>query len=303
MARDKTSGNRLRNFCRRAARDGNCTQAEFAPSSELPVVWPVVAILCILPATTDRAKFLADEPTRVVNQPPLAGEYHRRSHFRGAPLAQSRARTADLHRRHGYGVDVRARAEHLAARGGTSSAGLARIVGIPHRMAPHAPRRPRILFAVLALTIVPQMSASRAACLHREKYFRLLPVRFAGNGLLIFCPKPCGDSFLNIGESFFFVLPLGHASGQGGAFDNDPAIFRLVERHMKEHADILPIAAGCYHAGGFAVICRRSAVSKKQEAGQPVRFRLAENRSQQFQPRGEWPAVFPPPCRSHDVGS
>jgi len=147
------------------------------------------------------------------------------------------------------------------------------------------------------------MLASRATTLDRDENFRELPIRVAGIRLLILRPEPRGDRFLDVGESFLFVLPLGHASGQGGAFDNDPAIFRLVERHMKEHADILPIAAGCYHAGGFAVICRRSAVSKKQEAGQPVRFRLAENRSQQFQPCGEWPAVFPPPCRSHDVGS
>jgi hypothetical protein len=63
----------------------------------------------------------------------------------------------------------------------------------------------------------------------------------AGNGLLIFRPEPSGNSFLNVGESLLFVFPLGHTPRQGGAFHNDPAIFRLVERHMKDHADILPV--------------------------------------------------------------
>jgi hypothetical protein len=82
----------------------------------------------------------------------------------------------------------------------------------------------------------------------------MLPMGVPGNGLLIFRPKPGGDRFLDVGESHLFVFPLGHTSGQGGAFDNNPAIFRLVERHMKDHADMLPIATGCYNAGCFATI-------------------------------------------------
>jgi hypothetical protein len=44
---------------------------------------------------------------------------------------------------------------------------------------------------------------------------------------------------------------LGHTTRQGGAFDYKPAIFRFVERHMKNHVDILPIASGCHNAGCF----------------------------------------------------
>src|ERR1700682_2202273 len=95
------------------------------------------------------------------------------------------------------------------------------------------------------------MLASRATWLDRDENFGVLPIWVAGNGLLIFRPKPRGDSFLDVGESFLFVFPLRHTPGQGRAFDNDPTIFRLVERHMKDHADILPIAIGCYNAGGF----------------------------------------------------
>jgi hypothetical protein len=54
---------------------------------------------------------------------------------------------------------------------------------------------------------------------------------------------------------------LRHASGQGRAFDDGPAIFRFVERHMKDHADILPIAIGCHNAGGFHCDLTRTGVS------------------------------------------
>ena len=156
MARDKTSRNRLRNFCHWPARDRNYAQTEFAPSSELPLVWPDVGVLCLLPATADRAEFLADEPARVVTQPPLAGQPHRGSHFRGAPLAKSSARAADFRWRFGNGVNVRARAKHPASCRGTSPAGFAGVVGIPRRVESHASRRPGLLFAVHALTTFPR---------------------------------------------------------------------------------------------------------------------------------------------------
>jgi hypothetical protein len=45
---------------------------------------------------------------------------------------------------------------------------------------------------------------------------------------------------------------LRHASGQGRAFDYKPAIFRLVELHMKNHGDILPVKCGRVETKGWA---------------------------------------------------
>ena len=83
----------------------------------------------------------------------------------------------------------------------------------------------------------------------------MLPVWVARNGLLIFRPEPRGDSFLDVGESLLFVFPLGNTPRQGRAFHNDPAIFRLVERHMKDHADILPVKRRGDETNGL-VICQ-----------------------------------------------
>src|SRR5882762_1692149 len=96
------------------------------------------------------------------------------------------------------------------------------------------------------------MLASRATWLYRDENFGMLPMRVAGNGLLIFRPEPRGDRFLDVGESLLFVLPLRHASGQGRAFDNDPAIFRFVERHMKNHAAILPVKCRREETNGWS---------------------------------------------------
>src|ERR1700720_1307816 len=88
---------------------------------------------------------------------------------------------------------------------------------------------------------LPEMLASRATWLNRDEDFELLAIWVSGNGLLIFRPEPRSNRFLDVGESFLFVLPLRHAPGQGGAFNHKPAIFRLVERHMKNHGNILPV--------------------------------------------------------------
>jgi hypothetical protein len=88
---------------------------------------------------------------------------------------------------------------------------------------------------------LPEMLASRATRLDRDEDFGLLAMWVAGSGLLIFRPEPGGDRFLNVGESFLLVFPLRHTSGQGRAFHNEPAIFRLVELNMEDHGDILPV--------------------------------------------------------------
>jgi hypothetical protein len=48
---------------------------------------------------------------------------------------------------------------------------------------------------------------------------------------------------------------LGNTPRQGRAFDNDPAIFRFVERHMKDHANILPAKRSGDETNGL-VICQ-----------------------------------------------
>jgi hypothetical protein len=82
---------------------------------------------------------------------------------------------------------------------------------------------------------LPEMLASRATWLDRDENFGLLPMWIARGGLLIFRPEPRGDRFLDVGESLLFVLPLRHTSGQGRAFDNDPAIFCLIKLDVKDH--------------------------------------------------------------------
>jgi len=88
---------------------------------------------------------------------------------------------------------------------------------------------------------LPEMLASRAACLDRNEYFGELPIGVAGDRFLIFRPEPRGDRFLDVGEGLLLVFPLRHASGQGRAFDHKPAIFRLFEFYMEDHTDILPV--------------------------------------------------------------
>jgi len=90
---------------------------------------------------------------------------------------------------------------------------------------------------------LPEMLASRANSLNRNKNFGLLAVWVARHCFLILRPEPCGDRFLDIGESFQLIHPLGHAPGQGRAFDNEPAVFRFVERYVEYHVVILSIAA------------------------------------------------------------
>src|ERR1700690_3982687 len=63
---------------------------------------------------------------------------------------------------------------------------------------------------------LPEMLVSLATWLNRDEDFRVLAIWVARDGLLIFRPEPRCDCFLDVGESFLFVLPLGHASGQGG---------------------------------------------------------------------------------------
>ena len=96
-----------------------------------------------------------------------------------------------------------------------------------------------------------EMLARRDPSLDRDANFRLLSMSVAGNSLLIFRPKPCANGFLDVGECLLFVLPLIHRSWQGRSFDNDPAIFRRVERHMKNQGPILAIAARCYNVGCY----------------------------------------------------
>src|SRR5216684_2024196 len=106
------------------------------------------------------------------------------------------------------------------------------------------------------------MLASRAIRLYGDENFGMLAMCVAGNSLLIFRPEPRGDRFLDVGESLLFVFPLRHASGQRRAFDDNPTIFRLIERDVKDHADIVPTATRRYNAGWL-----QSGLSRTGEGG------------------------------------
>ena len=45
------------------------------------------------------------------------------------------------------------------------------------------------------------------------------------NCLLVFGPHPCFDRVLDVRHGFLLVAALGHASWQGRAFNDDPAVF------------------------------------------------------------------------------
>jgi hypothetical protein len=117
----------------------------------------------------------------------------------------------------------------------------------------------------------PEMLASRATWLDRDENFGLLAIWVAGHGLQIFRPEPRGDRFLDVGECFLLVLSLRHTSGQGRAFDHKPTIFRLVELHMENHADILPVKCGREVTKGWAT---RPVTSLPRKCGPlaPIRF-------------------------------
>src|SRR5258708_14671418 len=113
-----------------------------------------------------------------------------------------------------------------------------------------------------------------------DENFGVFPIGVAGNGLLIFRPEPCSNSFLDVGESLLFVLPLRYTSGQGRAFHDNPTIFRLIERHVKDHADILPIATLGYNVGCFQV-----AFPVLARVGKPARLNTARARHPKVQDR------------------
>ena len=84
------------------------------------------------------------------------------------------------------------------------------------------------------------MLASRATRLDRDEDFALSQVGVAGDGLLILRPEPRGDSFLDVGQCLLFVFPLRYTSRQSRAFGHNPAVFRVRECYMEDHAHMLP---------------------------------------------------------------
>lgn len=57
--------------------------------------------------------------------------------------------------------------------------------------------------------------------------------------LLLFGPKPSGDSLADIGESLRFALALAHATWQFRALGNDPAVLFGGENNSKTHTGLL----------------------------------------------------------------
>src|SRR5271166_87685 len=60
--------------------------------------------------------------------------------------------------------------------------------------------------------------------------------------LLVFGPHPRCDRLTNVLKCLFFIASLRNTSGQSRTFHYDPAIFRLFERHVKQHQTLLVLA-------------------------------------------------------------
>jgi hypothetical protein len=56
-----------------------------------------------------------------------------------------------------------------------------------------------------------------------------------GDCFWVFSPKPRGDGFFDIRQCFLFIFALRDTPRQSRTFRDNPAIFGLFERHMKEH--------------------------------------------------------------------
>ena len=113
--------------------------------------------LRLLPGATDCAELAVDEPAGIACHAPLAGERYCGSNFQRSALAESCAGTFDIDWGHSHGLDVRARAKHFAAGGGTSHFGVTCMVGVSNRMAPHVAGRTGLLLSILKGILVPSL--------------------------------------------------------------------------------------------------------------------------------------------------
>ncbi len=88
------------------------------------------------------------------------------------------------------------------------------------------------------------MFAKRAiGALHGD--YDLLFTRLDGGlieSLLIFGPKPGQDRFFHVVEGFFVVFSLGNAAGQSRALSDNPSIFGVLKRNVKQRRLLLESA-------------------------------------------------------------
>src|SRR5215469_12120994 len=77
--------------------------------------------------------------------------------------------------------------------------------------------------------------AKRSHCDQNFGLSRLARTR----SLLIFCPEPRSNCFLDVLQSFLFSAALRNAARKRWALRDHPAIFGFVQRHMEYHACML----------------------------------------------------------------
>jgi len=116
------------------------------------------------------------------------------------------------------------------------------------RWLPTCPAVLQPAFSKARTASLPEILASRATGLDGDEDFALPRLAVTGDGLLILRPEPCGDGFLDIGQCLLFGFPLRHASGQRRTFGHNPAVLRIGERYMEDHAHILASVPHRYNA-------------------------------------------------------
>ena len=174
VADDTTSGSRLWSVCDRPRRDRPCSRPAVASPAELPLLRQAMGVLRLLPGATNCVELAVNEPAVIAGHAPLAGERHCGSNFQRFALAESCAGAFDIDRGHGHGVDVRARAKYSAAGSGTSIVGLACVVGVSNRMAPHVAGRTGLLLSVLKglrdaiASLAPRIDSRRPTALRQH---------------------------------------------------------------------------------------------------------------------------------------
>ena len=116
-----------------------------ASPAEFNFVAAAGELLRVLRAATGGAQFPVAQPDTVARAERMGGCWIDRSDFCRVSLAESGARTTDICRRSGHGVDVWARAKRHSACDWTSPIGSACGVGVSNGLAPPYARRAGVL--------------------------------------------------------------------------------------------------------------------------------------------------------------
>jgi hypothetical protein len=107
------------------------------------------------------------------------------------------------------------------------------------QMVPYLPAGCQPAFWKAFTASLPEMLASLPIQLNG--YDDLLAARLFGklrSGFLVLGPKPSGDGFFDVFEGLFFVFSLGNTAGECWTLCYNPAVLRLIERHVENHKNL-----------------------------------------------------------------